>query len=119
MSTELSSLPIVVLRPAPHDDRAFARVRIAAVYLGRTTVRVQTLGPVKNTITTRWLKNTAEATLWSGPDANASAFTKLPEASYLKVIGPDDGTRTPVYYVGDGLMRPSPLPGPFHGASTC
>ena len=57
------------------------------------------------TTTTRWVRSTAETTLWSGPDGQAAGFTRLPEGSYLRVIGPDDGRRTPVYYAGDGWLR--------------
>lgn len=63
------------------------------------------VGTVTLTITTHWVKNTAPATLWSGSDEHASAFTDLPVASYLRVAGSQDGPRLPVYYAGDGLLR--------------
>lgn len=59
------------------------------------------------TTVTRWAKTTAATTLWSGPDAQASRFTDLPAASFLKLLatGSEVGQRLPVYYVGDGLLR--------------
>src|SRR6202165_831773 len=62
-------------------------------------------GNVMPTTVTRWVKSSVATTLWSGSDAQASAFTDLPVASYLRVVGPQDGARLPVYYVGDGLLR--------------
>jgi hypothetical protein len=60
---------------------------------------------VVTTTITRWVKNTAQTPLWSGPDAEASAFTELPQATFLRATGPEVGQRLPVYYVGDGLLR--------------
>jgi hypothetical protein len=59
------------------------------------------------TTVTRWAKTTAATTLWSGPNAQASTFTDLPVASFLKLLaaGPEVGQRIAVYYVGDGLLR--------------
>jgi len=57
------------------------------------------------TTVTRWVKITADGTLWSGSDAAASAFTDVPAGSFFRVSGPDQGARLPVYYVGDGLLR--------------
>jgi hypothetical protein len=57
------------------------------------------------TTVTQWLKTSSDTKLWSGPDANASAFTVLPSGSFLRVTGVQKGDRVPVYYVGDGLMR--------------
>ena len=54
---------------------------------------------------THWLRNTADTTLWSGANSLAAAFTDLPAASYLRVTGPQDSGRWPVYYAGDGLLR--------------
>jgi hypothetical protein len=54
---------------------------------------------------TRWVKNTAAANLWSSARPDAAAFTELPAGSFLRVDGPQDGGRLPVYYVGDGLLR--------------
>jgi hypothetical protein len=54
---------------------------------------------------TRWLKSSVTTTLWSGPDGSASAFTEVPTESFFRVTGPEQGSRTPVYYVGDGLLR--------------
>jgi hypothetical protein len=55
--------------------------------------------------TTRWVKSHVDATLWSGPNDNASAFTDVPVDSFFRVSGPPQGDRLPVYYVGDGLLR--------------
>ena len=57
------------------------------------------------TIETRWVRNAAATTLWSGPDASAAAFTDVPADGFFRATGPDQGDRTPVYYVGDGLLR--------------
>jgi hypothetical protein len=61
--------------------------------------------PVKQTTITRWVKNAGPATLWSGPTPDAAAFTDVPPDSFFRVTGPDQNGRTPVYYVGDGLLR--------------
>jgi Mannosyl-glycoprotein endo-beta-N-acetylglucosaminidase len=90
---------------SPVDISATAVQVLPAGKVPESAEAVQAVGKVTNTTVTRWVKNTAETTLWSGADAHAAAFTQLPAASYLKVIGPDDAGRTPVYYVGDGLMR--------------
>jgi len=53
----------------------------------------------------RWVKNGARTTLWSSAHPDAAAFTELPADSYLRVEGPEDGGRLPVYYVGDAVLR--------------
>jgi hypothetical protein len=53
----------------------------------------------------RWVKSTTATTLWSSAHADAAAFTKVTEGSFLRVEGPEDSGRWPVYYVGDGLLR--------------
>jgi hypothetical protein len=60
---------------------------------------------VSPTTVTRWVKNTEEITLWSGPNSEAAAFTDIPSDSFFRVTGPDQNGRVPVYYVGDGLLR--------------
>jgi hypothetical protein len=60
---------------------------------------------VQPTTATRWVKNTSETTLWSGAQPDALPFTDLPGGTYLRVVGPRDGERLPVAYVGDGLLR--------------
>jgi hypothetical protein len=57
-----------------------------------------------NTIT-RWVKNGAATTLWSGSNSDDAAFTDVPPDSFFRVTGPEQGPRLPVYYVGDGLFR--------------
>jgi hypothetical protein len=49
--------------------------------------------------------NALSTTLWSGSNADTSAFTDVPPDSFLRVTGPEQGQRLPVYFVGDGLMR--------------
>jgi hypothetical protein len=44
-------------------------------------------------------------TLWSSARTDAASFTEAPAGSFLRVDGPQDGGRLPVYYVGDGLLR--------------
>jgi len=68
-----------------------------------TPIGIETSSAVATT-TTHWLKNKAAATLWSGPDASATAFTDLPAGSFVRAMGPADGSRLPVYFVGDGLL---------------
>ena len=57
------------------------------------------------TTLTRWVKNTAATTLWSGADSGASEFTDVPDGSFFRATGPEQNGRLPVYYVGDGLLR--------------
>ncbi len=52
-----------------------------------------------------WLRTTHETPLWSGPDAQAVAFTSLPEDSFLRPLGPYLSGRLSVYYPGDGGTR--------------
>ena len=54
---------------------------------------------------TRWVRNASETKLWSGPNSDASLFTDVPAGGFFRVTGPVNGSRTPVYYVGDGLFR--------------
>ncbi|MBV8718993.1 MAG: glycoside hydrolase family 73 protein [Chloroflexi bacterium] len=60
---------------------------------------------ISPTTVTQWVKNSADTTLWSGPDDDAAAFTDVPSGSFFRVNGPARGDRMPVYYVGDGLLR--------------
>jgi mannosyl-glycoprotein endo-beta-N-acetylglucosaminidase len=60
---------------------------------------------VSPTTVTRWVKSSADTTLWSGSDTGASAFTDIPSGSFFRVTGPARSDRLPVYYVGDGLLR--------------
>ncbi len=61
--------------------------------------------PVGSALVIRWVKNTRVTSLWSSARPDASVFTELPAGSYLRVNGPEDSGRLPVYYVGDGLLR--------------
>jgi hypothetical protein len=62
---------------------------------------------ISPTTQTRWVKNSTDTTLWSGPDADAYAFTDVPADSLFRVSGPEESGRLLVYYVGDGLFRAS------------
>ena len=64
--------------------------------------------PVVTTARVRWVKNSGPSMLWSSSQGNAAAFTDLPKGSLMRVQGPAEAGRLPVYYVGDGLFR---LPG--------
>ena len=88
----------------PTDDESTSAVQVLP---GGNVPDAQALssGNVTPTTVTRWVKSSVATTLWSGSDAQASAFTDLPLASYLRVVGPQAGERLPVYYVGDGLLR--------------
>ncbi len=52
-----------------------------------------------------WLRSREVTRLWSGQTPDATAFTDVPAGSYLQAQGPAQGSRIPVYYVGDGLFR--------------
>jgi hypothetical protein len=52
-----------------------------------------------------WLQVHRSTTLWSGPDAQAQAFTDLPQWSYLKVAGIARYGRLLVEYGGDFATR--------------
>ncbi|HEV7665538.1 MAG TPA: glycoside hydrolase family 73 protein [Chloroflexota bacterium] len=62
-------------------------------------------GAVVSTTITRWVKTTVATTLWSGSNTDAAAFTDLPQGSLFRAVGPDANGRSPVYYVGDGMLR--------------
>ena len=99
-----------VLQPEPTEIPDMGASTIEVLPVGDVTDRsVAALAPpdIAPTTVTRWAKTTAATTLWSGPDAQAAAFTDLPSASFLKLItsGPEVGQRVAVYYVGDGLYR--------------
>jgi hypothetical protein len=53
----------------------------------------------------RWVRNAARTTLWSSARLDGAAFTELPAGSFLRVEGPEEAGRLPVYYVGDGFLR--------------
>jgi D-alanyl-D-alanine carboxypeptidase len=52
-----------------------------------------------------WDKTLLAAPLWSGPDAEASQFSVVPAGTIVKVLGPPQGNRLPVYVLGDGASR--------------
>ncbi len=54
---------------------------------------------------TQWVQNDRRINLWSSQLPDAGAFTDIPAGSYLRVQGPEQSGRIPVYYVGDGLLR--------------
>ncbi len=60
---------------------------------------------VVNSPVTRWVRNTVQTTLWSSARPDGAAFTQAPAGSFLRVSGPEDSGRVPVYYTGDGLLR--------------
>lgn len=72
-----------------------------------STALATTALDVSPTTTTRWVQNPETTTLWSGPNSDASAFTDVPDGGFFRITGPVNGSRTPVYYVGDGLFRRS------------
>ena len=57
-----------------------------------------------NASATCWVKTVSATTLWSSARADAASFTEA-RRQLLRVDGPQDGERLPVYYVGDGLLR--------------
>jgi hypothetical protein len=87
--------------PQSEDD---PRLNMLALF-GLPPVRVPISTEPSRAPATRWLKNMAATTLWSGANSRAAAFTDLPAESYLRVSGPEDNGRWPVYYAGDGLLR--------------
>jgi hypothetical protein len=64
--------------------------------------------PVVTTPRVAWVKNQSASMLWSSSHGDAAAFTDLPAGSFLRVDGPPEQGRLPVFYPGDGLFR---LPG--------
>ena len=70
-----------------------------------TPITLGTADDAVNATNTHWLTNADPTTLWSGPNAGDAAFTDLPASSYLRIDGPENSGRWPVYYVGDGLLR--------------
>jgi hypothetical protein len=99
-----------ILQPEPTEMAELGAPTIEVLPAGDVTDRsVAALAPtdIAPTTVTRWAQTTAATTLWSGPDAQAAAFTDLPAASFLKITssGPEVGQRVAVYYVGDGLLR--------------
>lgn len=60
---------------------------------------------VSSTTLTHWVKNPNVTSLWSGPHGDARAFTDIPAGTFLRVVGPPDAARIPVYYYGDGMLR--------------
>jgi len=99
-----------ILRSDEADTPDVSSPQIEVLPAGDVTDRsVAALAPtdITPTTVTRWAKTSNATTLWSGPDAQAAAFTDLPAASFLKIItsGPEVGQRVAVYYVGDGLLR--------------
>jgi hypothetical protein len=64
--------------------------------------------PVVTNSRVRWATNPRDSMLWSSSRGDAAAFTDLPANSFMRVQGPPEAGRLPVYYVGDGLLR---LPG--------
>ena len=91
---------------APTDDPSTHTIQVLPDgNVPETRIAVQSLTTVTTTTITRWVSNSTTTNLWSGPNAQANAFTQLPSASYLRVTGPEDGSRLPVYYVGDSLFR--------------
>jgi hypothetical protein len=107
-SPQMVALPVAtrVAQPAPQPGlgQEDPRLDMNAVE-GRAPLDDVSPPTMTVTMVTRWVSNSATTNLWSGPNAQASAFTELPSASYLRVTGPEDGSRIPVYYVGDGLFR--------------
>lgn len=68
-----------------------------------------------------WVQNHAETQLWSGPDAQAISFGRVPQWSYFKVVAPQQGSRLHVFnpitqnyaYVDAAAVGPSsPPPAP-------
>ncbi|MGI5835516.1 MAG: L,D-transpeptidase [Chloroflexota bacterium] len=45
----------------------------------------------------RWVQNHQETELWSGPDANAVSFGRVPQWSYFQAIGPQQDSRLYVW----------------------
>jgi Mannosyl-glycoprotein endo-beta-N-acetylglucosaminidase len=65
----------------------------------------ETTQPVVTSSRVRWVTNPRASMLWSSSRGDASAFTDLPEQSFLRIQGPPEAGRLPVYYAGDGLLR--------------
>jgi hypothetical protein len=96
------SMPALTGTPAPEG---VAPVRVLPDGNVSATASEVAPGSVVSTTVTRWVKNMSTTTLWSGVNADATAFTDVPAGSFLRVTGPVDGGRLPVNYVGDGMFR--------------
>ena len=107
LSQDDPRLGMNVLSGQPLDDALTSSVKVLPGGNVPTDGGTPTVSPaqVTPTIVTQWARSSAETTLWSGPDADASPFTSLPSGSFFRVSGPASAGRLPVYYVGDGLLR--------------
>jgi len=89
------------LSGTPSTDTSAVQVRPN----GEVVAAEQESPAVVNAPVTRWVKNSAPTTLWSSARADAAAFTDAPAGSFLRVTGPQENGRLPVFYVGDGMLR--------------
>ena len=97
-------LDLLALNTRPADEVTTSSVQVLpAGNVLESPVRL--VANVLPSTRTRWVKSTADTTLWSGPNAVASAFTDVPSGSLFRATGPEVEGRLPVYYVGDGLLR--------------
>ena len=95
------ALSMPALSGTPSTDTSAVQVRPN----GEVVAAEQESPAVVNAPVTRWVKNSAPTTLWSSARADAAAFTDAPAGSFLRVTGPQENGRLPVFYVGDGMLR--------------
>ena len=95
-----AAFPTVVPNDAREIAGAASLANFAPTLAGSGGVEAQVLPPLPV-----WVRNDVATTLWSGPDAGAEAFTDIPPRSWMRVQGPAEDGRWPVFYVGDGLLR--------------
>jgi hypothetical protein len=53
----------------------------------------------------RWLANHRVTKLWSSPNADAIAFTEVPQFSYFLQLAPQEGSRIFVHYFGNSVSQ--------------
>lgn len=61
--------------------------------------------PVVTVAAPLWLRNNRVTKLYASTEPDAHAFTDIPANSLLRVQGPAQAGRIPIYYFGDGLFR--------------
>ena len=99
--------------PLTADDAALDSARAVRVLsAGNTSQAIvevppedEATQPVVTSTRVRWVTNPRASMLWSSSLGDAAAFTDLPANSFLRVQGPAEAGRLPVYYYGDGLLR--------------
>src|SRR5207249_1676089 len=106
LGAEDPSLSMPALAGQGQDDISVSTIQVLPDgNVAGASITAAAAADVPATSPTRWVENQVPTTLWSGPRGDAAAFTDLPAKTFLRVDGPKDGDRLPIYYFGDGLLR--------------